>query len=381
MTMNFLSFAPVFLKELRQIWHSKLLFILLFLSIACDIICFFLSFLPVASFLVNSISTLIRGIVFISSMISSLAILTSAINRWQLERGDPAIDIALTSPIAPWRIALEKTLAIAFSNFLMVLVIFPVTCLSLWKENSSESVNEVVSLLPVSLLTLLGVIPIVLSSCSSISSKSRVKRNGMSGIVLLVTYFAFTGLLSFFRSLGVENYIFIYCCIALGVSILGLSLMISQLSPIKSDRNLFIHFSLLLLPLVISLLVVVFNNNLQLKNIVPYVMGIVSSIFIFASLVERKNPSIRQIENCKRNPYLLIASVIFSSGAFQCLVLSLISFIMAFTFGNWILLEYSLLLKIIVYFAIYSFIANVVYLFYQKFFINICESVEARYEY
>ena len=143
--------------------------------------------------------------------------------------------------------------------------------------------------------------------------------------------------------------------------------MISQLSPIKSDRNLFIHFSLLLLPLVISLLVVVFNNNLQLKNIVPYVMGIVSSIFIFASLVERKNPSIRQIENCKRNPYLLIASVIFSSGAFQCLVLSLISFIMAFTFGNWILLEYSLLLKIIVYFAIYSFIANVVYLFYQKF--------------
>ena len=99
MRLDFLSFAPVFLKELRQIWHSKLLFILLFLAIACDLICLFLAYVAGDSFYVKSINVMIQGIITLCSIISSLAILTSSISRWQLERGDPAVDIALTSPI------------------------------------------------------------------------------------------------------------------------------------------------------------------------------------------------------------------------------------------------------------------------------------------
>ena len=364
---NFLSFAPVFLKELRQIWHSKLLLRMLFLCLVANVICLFLSFIPVASFLVNSVNSLIKGIVLLCSTISSLTILSNAASRWQIERGDPAIDIVLTSPISPWRIAIEKTLATALSSFLMVLIVFPVSCITLFKEQKYESIYDALTLLPISLLTLLAVVPVVLSSCSSISSKSRIKRNGLTGIVLLSTYFVFSGLFALLKQRNVENYIFIFSVISICVWLIGTSLIISLLSPQKSDRNLLSHLSLLLGPLVTCFIITLLNNNVQTKIIMPYTLGLVCVVFTIASLVERSTPSIRQIENCKSNPYLIIASLIFSSGALQCLILSIIALVIACTFGNWNLQEYNFLLKVIAYLTIYSFIANVIHLLNEDF--------------
>jgi hypothetical protein len=135
--------------------------------------------------------------------------------------------------------------------------------------------------------------------------------------------------------------------------------MTSQLSPVKSDRNLFWHLTLLIMPLLVNFIIYWTNSNILLENIVPCTMGVVSCIFIIASVMERKSPSIRQIENCKDNPFIKIPSAIFSSGAFQCVLLSVISLVCALSFAKWNLETYGFLAKIVIYLTIYSFLANV----------------------